>query len=215
MRVLVVESDRCTAHRAIADLLAAGHEVARCHESGLPAFPCNALRDGGTCPLDTGHGVDVLLDYRAHPHPRPTPFEDGVSCVARRQIPVVVAGMSTFNPFEKWTTAIAAGDAIVDACERAAFGPIDSLAAVARAKVQQLLADDPVVADAADVTVTRDDRGTVQAVVALPESAAELGAALAVGVAGAIRTRDRWSPRIDVCINRFPTDGEGPSARQR
>ena len=204
MRVLVVESDRCTADRAIADLLAAGHEVARCHESGRPAFPCNALGDGGTCPLDTGAGVDVLLDFRAHPHPRPTPFEDGVSCVARRQIPVVVAGVSTFNPFERWTTEVTTDDSIVDACERAASGPIESLAAVALAKVRELLADEPTVADGADVTVTRN-AGTLLAVVVLPECAAELEAALAVGVAGAIRTRDRWTPRIDVCVRRLPS----------
>ena len=107
MRVLVVESDRHTADQAIADLRAAGHEVARCHERGLPAFPCNALADGGTCPLDSGSGVDVLLDYRAHPHPRPTRFEDGVCCALRHQIPIVVAGASALNPFDHWTTALA------------------------------------------------------------------------------------------------------------
>ena len=202
MRVLVVESDRCTADRAIADLRAAGHEVARCHDSGRPAFPCNALYDGGNCTLDTGNGVDVLLDYRAHPHPRPTPFEDGVSCVARRQIPVVVAGMSTLNPFEKWTSAVADDDSIVDVCERAASGSIESLAAVAMAKIHELLADEPAVADGADVTVTRN-AGTLLAVVELPESGAEVDASLAVRVAGAIRTCDRWTPRIDVCVRRL------------
>jgi hypothetical protein len=202
MRVLVVESDRHTADQAIADLRAGGHEVARCHERGLPAFPCNALCDGGTCPLDSGSGADVLLAYRAHPHPLPTPFEDGVSCALRHQIPVVVAGASTLNPFDHWTTAVAADDSVVDACERAATAPIESLAAVALAKVRQLLSNEPAVADAADVTVTRNG-GTLQAVVLLPECADELDAALAVGVAGAVRTRDRWTPRVDVCVRRL------------
>jgi hypothetical protein len=204
MRVLVVESDRHSADRAIADLRAAGHEVARCHESGAPAFPCNALCDGGSCPLDSGSGVDVLLDYRARPHPRPTPFEDGVSCALRHQIPVVVAGAPALNPFDQWTTAVAADDSVVDACERAATGPIESLAAVALAKVRQLLSNEPAVADVADVTVTRN-AGTLQAIVLLPECADELDAALAVGVAGAIRTRDRWTPRVDVCVSRLPS----------
>jgi hypothetical protein len=204
VRVLVVESDRHTADRAIADLRAAGHEVARCHESGAPAFPCNALCDGGNCPLDSGGSVDVLLDYRAHPHPRPTPFEDGVSCALRHQIPVVVAGTSALNPFDRWSASLAADDSVVDACERAASARIESLGAVALAKVRQLLSDEPAVADAADVSVTRN-AGTLQAVVLLPECADELDAALAVGVAGAIRTRDRWTPRVDVCVRRLPS----------
>lgn len=56
MRVLVVESDRRAADKAITDLQAAGHHVMRCHETDLPAFPCNALCDKGTCPIDTQQG---------------------------------------------------------------------------------------------------------------------------------------------------------------
>src|SRR3954451_11496602 len=132
MRVLVVESDRHAADAAIAELREAGHEVGRCHESGLPVFPCNALCEGAGCSLDTRDGVDVLLDYRAHAHPRPTPLEDGVSCAARRCIPVVVAGVSALNPFDKWTTAAAENGSVVDACNRAATAPIESLGDVAR-----------------------------------------------------------------------------------
>ena len=127
-----------------------------------------------------------------------------MSCALRHQIPVVVAGASALNPFDHWTTAVAADDSVVDACERAATAPIESLAAVALAKVRQLLSNEPAVADAADVTVTRN-AGTLQAVVVLPECADELDAALAVGVAGAIRTRDRWTPRVDVCVRRLPS----------
>ena len=77
MRILVVESDRHTADQAIADLQAAGHEIARCHERGAPAFPCNALSDGGSCPLDSGSGVDVLLDYRVIRIPDRRPSRTG------------------------------------------------------------------------------------------------------------------------------------------
>jgi hypothetical protein len=207
MRVLLVESDRHAADRAIADLRAAGHEIVRCHEADLPAFPCNALCDGGACPLDSDRGVDVVLDYRAHPYPRPTAYEDGVSCALRREIPVVVAGASALNPFDKWTSAIASSDSVVEPCERAATAPIENLVTLARAKVRQLLADDPAVADDSDVIVTRD-AGRLEAVVLLPETAAELEGPLAVGVAGAIRTRDRWTPRIDVCVRRVPATND-------
>jgi hypothetical protein len=212
MRVLVVESDRHSADHAVAELREAGHQVVRCHENGMPAFPCNALCDGG-CPLDSEQGVDVMLDWRAHPYPWPTAFEDGATCAARRCIPIVVGGATAFNPFDKWTTAIADGESVVDACERAATEPIESIAVAARLKIRQLLARDPLVAEAADVIVKRK-AGGLEAVVVLPEEADEVEAALAVGVAGAIRTRDRWSPRVDVCVRRVQTmDATGLSPR--
>ena len=119
MRVLVVESDRRAADEAITDLQAAGHRVVRCHEADLPAFPCNALCDQGSCPLETKERVDVVLDFRAHPYPKPTSFEDGVSCALRHHVPLVVAGTSALNPFDKWTTVIADGHNAVEACELA------------------------------------------------------------------------------------------------
>ena len=70
--------------------------------------------------------------------------------------------------------------------------------------MRQLLSNEPAIAEAAGVTVTRN-AGTLQAVVVLPECADELEGALAVGVAGAIRTRDRWTPRVDVCVSRLPS----------
>ena len=211
MRVLVVESDRHTADHAVAQLEQAGHDVVRCHEDGMPAFPCNALCDGGTCPLDSDRTVDVVLDWRAHSYPWPTAFEDGASCAARRYIPIVAAGAVAFNPFDKWTTAVADDESVVDACQRAASEPIESLAAAARLKIRQLLDRDPLVAEVADVIVTRK-AGSLEAVVVLPEDADEAEAALAVGVAGAIRARDRWIPRVDVCVRRVPTAAPtGPS----
>jgi hypothetical protein len=211
MRVLVLESDRHSADRSIAALQEAGHEVVRCHEHGMPAFPCNALCDGGTCPLETEEGVDVVLDWRAHPYPWPTAFEDGTSCAARRCIPIVVAGAVEFNPFDKWTTVVANQESVVETCERAATEPIESIAVAARRKVRQLLARDPLVAEATDVIVTRK-AGGLEAVVVLPEEADEVEAALAVGVAGAVRTRDRWTPRVDVCVRRVQAPGTaGPS----
>ncbi len=203
MLVLVAETDPHRADDAIAELRDAGHDVVRCHEHGLPAFPCNALCEDSSCPLDVAPGVDLVLDYRAHPYPRPTPFEDGVSCAARRHIPIVVAGASVLNPFARWTTAIAGRDSVIEACEHAASAPIESLSDVARAKVRQLLSHDPDVADAADVIVTRRG-GRLEAVIVLPSDAGEVDGSLAVGVAGAIRTRDHWTPQVDVCVRRSP-----------
>jgi hypothetical protein len=219
MHVLVVESDRHAAGAAVTDLQAAGHHVVRCHEEDLPAFPCNALCDQGSCPVDRDASVDVVLDYRTRPYPRPTAFEDGVTCALRRHIPLVVAGTSALNPFDRWTTAIAMADEdIVTTCERAARTPIERLAAPARNEVRRRLRLQPGVAEATDVVVRRSGGGQLDAVVHLPEEAAEIDDELAVAVAGVLRAEDRFASRVNVAIERRPRRelmASGPSSQPR
>ena len=219
MRVLVVESDRRAADVAIGDLRAAGHHVMRCHESDLPAFPCNALCDQGQCPLEADAGIDVVVDYRTRPYPRPTPFEDGVSCALRHHVPLVVAGTSSLNPFARWTTAIASNDDdIVAVCEEALRVPLEQLAAPARAEVQRRLRLQPGVAEATDVVVHRSKGGQLDAVVHLPDEAAEIDDELAVAVAGVLRAEDRFASRVNVAIERHPRRellASGPSSPPR
>src|SRR5262249_10745817 len=107
MRVMVLESDRHAADDDIAALREAGHEGFGCHDTDVQAFPANGLCDLDTCPLEGREGIALVLDHRAHPHPRPTPLEDGVSCAVRRHVPLVVSGTAALNPFEPWTTAVA------------------------------------------------------------------------------------------------------------
>lgn len=207
MRVLVVESDRDSAHKAIVDLQAAGHRVVRCHEADLPAFPCNALCDNGTCPIETTESVDVVLDHRAHPYPRPTAFEDGVSCALRRHIPLVVTGTSALNPFDKWTTAVATADDVVETCERAASAPLPRLADPARAEVQRRI--DPSMASEVDVVVRRRG-GQLDATIQMPnDTDDDRDGELAVAVAGVLREHDRHVSRINVAVTR---DSTGPSS---
>lgn len=205
MRVLVVESDRRTADKAVTDLQAAGHRVVRCHETDLPAFPCNALCDKGTCPIETQQGVDVVLDYRARPYPKPTAFEDGVSCSLRHHIPLVVAGTSALNPFDKWTTAIASDDDIVSACERAAALPVERLAAPARAEVRRRLALQPAVAEQSDVVVHRSN-GRIDAKIFLPDDADDIDGPLAVAVGGVLRVHDQFASSVNVAVERSNRD---------
>jgi hypothetical protein len=202
MRVLVVESDRGTATKAIMDLRDAGHQVERCHEQDLPAFPCNALCDAGVCPLDSPEGVDVVLDYRSRPHPRPTPFEDGVSCALRRHVPLVVAGTSALNPFDSWTSAIAADADLVEVCEQTAGYSLEHLAAPARAEVRRVLENTPDLATRSDVIVRRS-RGALNAVVELPREAEEVESRIAVAVAGVLRAHDRTTRQINVAVRRL------------
>ena len=201
MRVLVVESDRGAASRAVTDLQAAGHRVVRCHEDDLPAFPCSALCDKGTCPIESEQGVDLVLDYRGRPYPKPQPLEDGVSCALRHHIPLVVAGTSALNPYDKWTTAIAEDDDIVAACETAVSMPIERLAEPARTEVRRRLGDRAEVANQADVVVHRTN-GQLDATITLPGSAEELDGSLAVAVAGVLRAHDRFASRVNVAVQR-------------
>ena len=120
MHVLVVESERRAADRAVEELEQAGHVVARCTEPLAPAFPCAALRNG-ECPLDAAQPIDVVLDVRRHPSSQPAPGEVGVSSALQRHVPLVVAGGTALNPFAEWATEIQSEPFdVVPACERAA-----------------------------------------------------------------------------------------------
>jgi hypothetical protein len=201
MRVLVAESDRGAADHVITDLQGAGHHVVRCHEPNLPAFPCNALCDGGTCSLDTGDGIDVVLDFRVHPYPRPTPFEDGVSCALRRHVPLVIGGTSALNPFAKWTTDVAIDDdRVVEVCEQAADAPRERLATAVRDAVRTIMGHETL-----DVSVRRSG-ARLKATVVIPDDSDEVEGQLAVAVAGALRARDPWIGGIDVAVRRAATD---------
>jgi len=123
VKVLVLESDAHAADKATTRLREAGHDVERCHEPGLPSFPCNALLGGGICPLDRD-GIDVTVVVRSHPWPRPSALEDGVVCALRRGLPLVVAGRTILNPYDDWAAVVIDGvGGIVAAVEEAAGTP--------------------------------------------------------------------------------------------
>jgi len=200
LRVLVVESDRQGASLAVRALQDAGHTVLRCHDDDV-AFPCNALVEGRTCPLD-GDGVDVVYDHRSHPYPRPTAFEDGVSCAIRQHVPLVVGGTATLSPFEPWTmrTSGTTGD-VVAACEAAAVARLTRLETPALAEVRRRLEAASGAAEAADVEIRRQGR-RLAVTIHLPDGAPEIDEALAVAVAGVIRAHDRSSSQVDVAVQR-------------
>jgi len=134
-----------------------------------------------------------------------------VSCSLRHHVPLVVAGTSALNPFDKWTTAIAGDDDIVEACERAATLPVERLAGLARVEVRRWLRNQPPVAEQSDVTVYRS-HGQLDATIYLPTEADEIDGALAVAVAAVLRAHDRFTSRTNVAVKR---SGSGPSAQPR
>jgi hypothetical protein len=124
LSVLVVGTHGWAIEQAAKSVEASGQRALRCHEPGEPAFPCNALIDGRTCPLDVG--FDVAVTIRAAPSAAPAAFEFGVVCAVRAGRPLVVAGMTAQNPYGEWAArTIETGD-IVGACTEVAEAAADA-----------------------------------------------------------------------------------------
>lgn len=103
MRVAVFASEEGALRpRLLSALVDAGWEVVSCHPDVWAPFPCRGLA-GGTCVLDDR--PDAALIVRRRPWPRVQPPEQGVVCMARAGVPVVVAGAVTPNPFAAVTAA--------------------------------------------------------------------------------------------------------------
>jgi hypothetical protein len=203
MRALLLETDRHAGDSVARKLTAAGHQVLRCHEVDLDAFPCNALCAGGACPLEHRESVDVVVTFRAHAYPRPRPFEDGVSCALRHDVPLVVTGTSALNPFDRWTTEITPPDDIVAACERAVAAPNRKLSEEATRVVRSTLVrngDDAADAAGAEVVVTRR-AGRLQARAVLPGGAGEEPDKMAVAIAAVLRDTAPHANGIDVACS--------------
>ena len=119
LNVLVVGTDDWAIDQAVAALTARGHTALTCHRSGEPAFPCNALLPGRTCPLDVGFSVVVTVRARASHLPAAAEF--GVTCGLHAGADLVVAGVSAQNPFGQWSTrTVEVGGDLATECERAA-----------------------------------------------------------------------------------------------
>jgi hypothetical protein len=127
-RVLVVGTDDWAIEQSAAALQESGFGVLRCHEPGEPEFPCNALIEGRTCPLDVG--FDVVATVRARPLDTMAPGELGVVCALRHGIPLVAAGVAPERLFGPWAAVtVEQGGELVRACEKVAGEVFAELAA--------------------------------------------------------------------------------------
>lgn len=199
MRILVLETDRRAADDAAVSLTAAGHDVVRCHERGRPAFPCRGLcEDGGGCPLD--EWVDVALTVRAHPYPRPTPSEDGVSCAIRRHVPLVVAGTSALNPYPPWTVDVADGRNVVEVCEGVAVAALPIHGGRATDEAKRLVEAHGLAPDAVYAAARRGHRCLAVEVTVPREVDRGLRDVVAARVAGVVRDVDPHISVIDVSV---------------
>jgi len=122
--VLVVGTDDWAIEQAAEALAGAGGRVLRCHEPGEPAFPCNALIEGRTCPMDIG--FDVVATVRARAASTPAQAEFGVVCGVRAGVPLVVAGLAPERPYGPWATAIVGQDGdLAEACREVAAAKVE------------------------------------------------------------------------------------------
>lgn len=119
VKVLVVGTHDWAIEQAAASLEGAGCSVLRCHEPGQPSFPCNALIEGRTCPLDAG--FDVVVTVRARPLGSLAQSEFGVICGLHHGMPLVVAGVAPDRPLGPWASeTVGQGDDLASACIHAA-----------------------------------------------------------------------------------------------
>jgi hypothetical protein len=199
LRVLVLEDEPGAASAVTAALRQSGHTVDRCHEQGLPAFPCNAILDG-SCPIER-HEADVAVVVRRHVHPEAQPTEDGVACAIRHAVPVVLVGAEAMNPYEDWLAAAVDGDGdVVRAVEEAADTAMDRHRAAALRTVHQFIDGTDIEPADCDVTVTRAGDAW-RWLVAVPGGRdADPTLAMSARVAGAVRAVDPATPRIDVQV---------------
>jgi hypothetical protein len=199
MDVLLLDSDGedCTATEA--ELAAEGHRVFRCHEPGAPAFPCNGLLPAASCPLED-HPMDVAVVLRQHPWPRPTLLEDGVSCALRHHVPLVVAGATALNPYDRYATRVLdSADDLVGACEEAARAPLARHSAVATEMLRSTLARLGSESDAR-CTVVRSGDGSLTARLFAPGVDRTAAGKAATRVLGALRAVDHSADRINVTL---------------
>lgn len=198
MQVLVVGTTPSGVEPAVTQLEAAGHTVARCHEAGADAFPCQALSESGTCPLE-GPPIDVVVTVRNHAWPRPSPFEDGALCALRRQIPLVVAGVTALQPFERWSPrTVEKGEDLAQVCVESATAPLPQHGAAARRAAADVLAVAGCPEDV-DATVVRR-LGALHAEIKIPASQLDLSGTVAARVVGALRSLDPFAAAIDAAM---------------
>lgn len=198
MDVLVLETERHAADRAVEQLNNRGHQVWRCHEPGKPAFPCRALAGEGACPL-ADPGVDVAITVRAHPTVRPSPHEDGVACALRARVPLVVAGRVALNPYEEWADVVVEDGDSAGACERVVAAPSRAHTDVAQEALREAIRRRGSV-DGATALVWRDRnrlRVRLEGLDRLDPSAREL---VAADVAAVLRAFDTHAPVIDIAL---------------
>ena len=197
MRILAIESDLGAGAGPFAELLAAGHELARCQDAGARGFRCHGLDGPGQCPIDA-QPVDVGVAVRTASPQEVGGDERGVTCALRSRVPVVV--ISQFgHPYGP--SVIEAGDDLVSTCVDVAAAPSAGHAQAIIEALRTMRGLPHGAVDAIDVRVTRHgDR--LAAFVLVPASVdRSKSSAIANRAATAVRQYDSTAQKIDVDVD--------------
>jgi hypothetical protein len=112
-RILLTGTEAWALDQVRRSLEAAGDTVLTCGEEHDP----NGCRvaNGEACPLV--EGAQVAVTVRAHPLASPVKREQCLACAAHADLPVLVAGAPSPNPFAATTSAIVHGlNGVSEAC---------------------------------------------------------------------------------------------------
>ena len=198
--VLVVESHPHAADNAAAALERAGHRVHRCHDTDSSGFPCRGVVDAASCPINGP--IDVALVVRRRINPRPTRFEDGVSCAIRTAIPIVEDGSEILDPFTPWISQrLRPNGDVVAACMLASATSLDPLYEHIHERIAVLLASAAI--DPATVGCRiESDVNRLDVHLQLPIAVSRgVEQALAVRVLDAVRDTGRTFGKVDVHVH--------------
>jgi hypothetical protein len=196
LNIMVLESERGVADRAIGELTEAGHVVLRCHDRGASVFPCRGLVDASTCP-QRSHVIDVALTVRSGWSFQPTSTEDGARCALMSHVPLVVAGPSAPDPYVGLETRVVDRPYdVVAACEEAASAELVPYARRAEAVITETIGAGAV----PRVSVTRRAGGLVVRVAGLEARTDQERRAAVVRIVGAMRELDSSARAIDVVL---------------
>jgi hypothetical protein len=196
MHVLMLQTGSAGSSAAAADLARHGYEVVVCHPDGEET--CVALA-GGRCPLDAAP-VDAAVVVRPYAADAALPLEDGVYCVARRGLPLVVAGQPAGHPFGPWASAEEEGTSVGATVDTVLASPLPHLSTVATATLRHALAQRGITDTPARVEVRRRHGGLAVELIGVDDLAPAAKAAASVRVAGALRAEDPWVRSIDVAV---------------
>jgi hypothetical protein len=196
LNVMLLESEPNGADEACGELIAAGHTVLKCHDAGQPAFPCRGVLDRDACPL-SAQVVDVALAVRPRVRSLPAASEDGVRCALMANVPLVVAGPSALDPYDRFATRVLDRTyQVVDTCEAAAAAELPAHAH--RAKNVLAASLGAGAASGAHISVTRHAGGLRVVVSGLDDVTRVQRNAAVVRIVGALRAFDRNARSIDV-----------------
>lgn len=160
MRILVTEDRLGGSNEAVADLVAAGHDVVRCQPANGHVSPCVGLA-GGECPLS--HPVDVAVAVHSGVSGVAiVAREFGIVCAGHDHVPLVSVAAQRDNPLPGHPVTTA--HSLVAAVERVAAGELRpsgrELAGVVRNTLagtgDTLSSSAPVVVSYADGPVSYD-----------------------------------------------------------